>query len=389
MKLKATGSVTLRDFDVAYEPGLTLQLRIGKRIGYIPVGTEVTSLLTDEETRARLGKQDKWLVIRQGPMAGLAAAAWFVGTEPPPVLPVGRSKAGVHINAANTDYHAGLMIGSGMRFACVNVMDTAGQNLVIHAMRQLPHLHCVVYFERVNEHGYLQGASGAEAADKWWSRFGAICWNFKEHWPRLYVQCFNEPPATPEYARYMSEFYARMSNLAPGGLRFAMFSYSVGQPDWKIWPELLPALSIGHDKGWVLDLHEYGGRSAFDDGLMEPGRWGWYTMRYRKVYDDFLRPNGLGNMRLAITESGLDYRYRSDGTAEPGTGPYTVTIGGDGNRYVNEFILPIDNEYRKDEYVLGFAVFLHGAVNPEHWQAYDIEPIKDKFYGYVAQANKE
>lgn len=392
MRIQATGSVTLRSFEEPYEGLLPLALRIGKVAGYVSQGSVIDSLLSDAATRERLGKPDRWLVVRTGSGAvGMAAAAWFKEyADKPPVLPIGPgSKAGVHINKANTDYHAGLMIASGMRFACVNVMDIAGQNLVIHAMRQLPNLRCVVYFERVNEHGYLQAATGAEAADKWWNRFAPVLWNFKEHWHRLYVQCFNEPPPTQDYAAYMNDFYARMAQLAPAGLQFAMYTYSVGNPDWSLWNTLLPSLRIGYEKGWALDLHEYGGRSAFDDGLMLPGLWGWYTMRYRRVYSDYLQPAGLGDMPLVITESGLDYRYAAGGNTEPGTGPYTVVLGGNGRRYVDEVIAPLDAEYKKDRFVKGFAVFLHGAVKPEQWQAYELEPIKDTFYGYVAQANKE
>lgn len=185
----------------------------------------------------------------------------------------------------------------------------------------------------------------------------------------------NDPP-TVEGHRWLAEFYLAAMDIAEAhGYRLALFSYSVGVPEWYEWAAIYEtgvfarALEGGH----VLALHEYNwptmdalwgeplpGHPAYADR-------GVLTGRYRHLYRDFLVPNDEV-VPLLITECGLD--------AALAGAPMEDWQA----RYVAEMVW-YDTRLREDAYVLGAAMFTLGGA--WGWEAYDYEALLPDFYAYI------
>lgn len=208
----------------------------------------------------------------------------------------------------------------------------------------------------------------------------------------------NEPVwGTPDDMAWYAAFeIERMRLLENRGLLAVIGNFSTGNPgDLSLWAPFLPALRLAHSRGHYFGLHEYGGVwmwwmtgryqiNPAEDG----GDEGWTTLRYRKIYRQFLIPDGIGNLPLVITECGLDavhppppgfnsghWRYcaeqwgRWDGSADPidyWRGPEK-----DGEHYYAEQLKWYDAELGKDPYVFGATIFTLGTDNPA-WDGFNI-----------------
>lgn len=126
----------------------------------------------------------------------------------------------------------------------------------------------------------------------------------------------NEPVwSTPDDMRWYAEFeIERMRLLNVRGLKAVVGNFSTGNPDLSLWSSFLPALRVANDLGHYFGLHEYGGvwmwwmtgPYQIDRNVPFVRDEGWTTLRYRKIYRQFLAPAGIGDLRLIITECGLD-----------------------------------------------------------------------------------
>ncbi len=120
-----------------------------------------------------------------------------------------------------------------------------------------------------------------------------------------YWEGYNEPIIqTNELMDWYAQFEAeRVRILAGQGKKAVIGNFSVGNPDLPLWPTFYPAIDAALAHGGILGLHEYGTpmQQHFDFNTGE----GWFAGRYRKLYRQFLIPEGKV-IPLVITECGVD-----------------------------------------------------------------------------------
>jgi len=209
----------------------------------------------------------------------------------------------------------------------------------------------------------------------------------------------HDPQQVARMAWYAAFEAERLRRLADLGLRGVVGNFATGMPDLPLWSAFFPALEAAERFNGYLGLHEYSspwmwwltgvyqpenyeGRSASNEGDT-----GWTTLRYRKVYRDYLAPNGFGQVPLIITECGLDAigeisAGQSDGAwkahkrfwkKHTGYGdpiPYWKRREKDPAEYYAEQLLWYDAELQKDDYVVAAAIFTVGTHSG--WKQYDI-----------------
>lgn len=207
---------------------------------------------------------------------------------------------------------------------------------------------------------------------------------------RQYVdgwEAYNEPVAAnaDEMAR-LAQFEAERTRLlGERGIRSVIGNFGTGQPPMELWPAFLPAVEAAKQYNGWLGLHEYAAPTIYYLSTREnQGRYpgvtpedtGWLTLRYRKVYNEILRPAGL-EIPLVMTELGVDGLVQSrpgppDARgwqefqgfwAENGYG-----LWGPG-AYVEQLVW-YDKAMQQDDYVLGGTIY---ALAPTAgWETYDI-----------------
>jgi len=199
-------------------------------------------------------------------------------------------------------------------------------------------------------------------------------------------EAYNEPQVTDEaQMASLAAFEAeRVRLLAKAGVKSCIGNFGVGQPSLELWPAFYPALEAAKTYGGYLALHEYSapylwfgsGTSQNQPGADE-GDEGWLTLRYRKVYRDYLQPADLA-IPLVITEAGID------GLVGNRPGPQAARGWQDFADYWQEqgavdtsvfgFYLEqlawYDAQLAQDDYVIGAAIFALAA--PQGWPSYEI-----------------
>jgi hypothetical protein len=210
-----------------------------------------------------------------------------------------------------------------------------------------------------------------------------------------YWEGMNEPaPDNPDYWAWFTQFEAtRACAMQAQGLHAAIGAFAVGWPrTFDEMTSFLPALEAAHRCGAILTVHEYNG-PTMDCGVATnapniiPGApalsvpAGIYTLRYRILYEGLLKPRGLGDLPLAITELGADGSSPKDPCQGPGHGwtwkRYQSSwvdqgLGPTGaEAYVN-VLAWYDNEIKKDPYVIGAAIFTAGEFATTAWANFDI-----------------
>jgi hypothetical protein len=211
-----------------------------------------------------------------------------------------------------------------------------------------------------------------------------------------------DDPANVQAMAWYADFEAeRLRLLADQGLRGVVGNFATGNPDLPLWPAFLPAVAAARQHGGTLGLHEYSSpwmwwlTGNFQTGNCDhrpdfagEGDTGFLTLRYRKVYRDFLAPAGLDDVPLLITECGLDsigalcpgytsgpwkdhldFWGRHDGAHDPID--YWRGAERDAERYYAEQLMWYDRELQKDPYVIGATIFTVGATAGQ-WAGFDI-----------------
>ena len=206
--------------------------------------------------------------------------------------------------------------------------------------------------------------------------------------------------------RWFAEFEAERACLMQAhGLHAAVGTFPPGTPEYKHMALFAPALEAAHRCGGIFTLHEgvmpiIGcGVSATDPEVRIPGApdfpgvaVGYMTARYRYWYEGYLKPRGLGNLPLVISE--LAVGGFVDGS--PCNGP-----GGDDWKsyrrwWVQQGVAPTgeaaylkvlawyDQLMREDPYVLGATIFTAGAVNPDlGWLDFDVHEVLPLLTDYL------
>jgi hypothetical protein len=198
-------------------------------------------------------------------------------------------------------------------------------------------------------------------------------------------ESLNEP--TPTDAEQMATLAAfetqRTVLLASAGVRSCVGNFSTGQPPLELWPAFYPALRAVREHNGYLGLHEYSAPYlwfAAGSHQLDPrgdeGDEGWLTLRYRKVYRNYLQPVGL-DVPLVITEAGVDGQVANrPGPAGRGwrdfqdfwrsEGRVSTTPGG----FYAEQLAWYDTELIRDDYVYGAAIFT--LAGPRGWESYEV-----------------
>jgi hypothetical protein len=200
-------------------------------------------------------------------------------------------------------------------------------------------------------------------------------------------ESYNEPIAgNLDEFRKLAEFEAERTRLlGERGLRSVVGNFGTGGPPLEWWEGFFPALqAVKEHNGW-LGLHEYSAPTIYysstraDQGRypgVSPSDTGWLTLRYRKVYNDILRPAGLA-VPLIMTELGVDglvtnrpgppdalgWQDFQQYWAENGYG-----LWGPG-AYIEQLVW-YDEAMRQDDYVIGGCIFV--MASSDGWQSYDI-----------------
>ncbi len=197
-------------------------------------------------------------------------------------------------------------------------------------------------------------------------------------------EAYNEPIATDadQMARLARFEVARTQLLAAAGVRSVIGNFGTGQPDLALWPSFRPAIeaAIAH-KGY-LGLHEYSAPTLQYGSPQDPLGWGtdpaqegWLTLRYRKVYRQYLEPNNLV-LPLLLTEIGLDglvvNRPGPAGEGWQDFGAYwdSLGMGKDAPGNYMEQLAWYDACLQQDSYVLGGAIYV--AAASQGWLSYEI-----------------
>ena len=195
---------------------------------------------------------------------------------------------------------------------------------------------------------------------------------------------FNEPvPGDVDQMAKLADVEAeRVRLLAERGLRAVVGNFGTGQPPMEWWPAFRPALEATQAHNGYLGLHEYSAPTIWYntsrtplDFATSPADEGWLTLRYRKVYRQFLIPWGL-RLPLLLTECGID------GTVTERPGPpgggwkdfarywEDLGMGPDAAGNYIEQLAWYDGQLQQDEYVHGASIFAMTASR--EWESYEI-----------------
>jgi hypothetical protein len=257
------------------------------------------------------------------------------------------------------------------------------------------------------------GLSPEQAVQKFIYSYGGVQIHTYQSNPAIkYWEGQNEPVWTDlDGIKWYADFeIARMQEMAKLGLQCVIGNFSTGTPPMELWPGFMDALQAAKQYGAVLGLHEYSrpwiwwmtGRYQMQDencvNPQDPSRlWGWTTLRYRQVYDTIMKPAGLGDVPLVITEFGIDglvnpgpdaaphatwrgqssyWKQHKDDTqfdyaAQKYPIPEGVTWRDIPAQFYVEQLKWYDREMQKDPFVIGATIFTFGNYGGS-WVAFDV-----------------
>jgi hypothetical protein len=218
-----------------------------------------------------------------------------------------------------------------------------------------------------------------------------------KYWEGHNEPVWNDEDGMSWYAQFEVE---RMQSMADLGLKCVIGNFATGTPPLHLWPAFLPALQVARQYKAILGLHEYScpwmwwmtGEYQIDPGADE-GNEGWVTLRYRKVYRQYLIPNGLGDVPLVITECGIDPLVNPKPPGcEGGTwkqlGDYWEEHNGETDKadYYFHQLVWYDEELQKDDHVIGATAFTWGNFG-KPWADFDVAgtDVATKLIAYTKQ----
>ena len=214
-----------------------------------------------------------------------------------------------------------------------------------------------------------------------------------KYWEGHNEPVWNTAAGMAWYAQFEIE---RMRLMAKLGLKCVIGNFSTGAPDLPLWQAFLPACREALQYEAILGVHEYScpwmwwmtGNYQVNPEEDE-GDEGWGTLRYRKVYRQWLIPNHVGTLPLVITEAGIDPLV--------GPNPYEKgtwkQLGDFWREHDNEHdpadyyfrqLVWYDQELQKDDYVIGATIFTWGSFGPP-WQHFDVAgtAVGEKLIAYA------
>ncbi|MBL8093756.1 MAG: hypothetical protein JNL73_06270, partial [Anaerolineales bacterium] len=264
--------------------------------------------------------------------------------------------------------------------------------------------------EENQESLYSQGLSPEAAAEAYVQRHLA---EYQSNAGIDYWEGWNEvgygaegPEKLAWYGRFEA---ARACLMQQHGYRAAVGGFATGWPTaYADLTGFMPALEAAARCGGIWHLHEYN-RPYLSCGVSPAGTAGIIpgapavnvsagplTLRYRLWYEGYLKPRGLGNLKLVISELGMDAVQVPAGCPDPGGGgPAWKDLEGfwvanqraaDGvQAYLNELTW-YDQQIRQDNYVIGATIFTVGYPDggPDGWGPFDIHNLLVPLANYLA-----
>lgn len=291
---------------------------------------------------------------------------------PPPLSEPSRSKLGLHVQWNNSPDIMEFV--RRMLPAVIKALDDLG--FVAEVKEVSPH---TIVVARLTHPQPMEGDPEAMAR----AFVAANLPTYLQHPAVDYWEGYNEPDVKGRMAWYARFEAERVRAMAEHGLRAAIGGFSAGVPEWEEFEAFLPAIRAAKEHGGILTLHEYDAPvmdRAMGAGLPghpnHPDR-GALALRYRWWYEEFLIPRDLV-IPLVISEAGVD------GLVGNRPGPpdaqgwrdfrgYWAEIGL-GSDPLEAYLRQLDwydRELQKDDYVIGWALFTVGAMNPD-WESYDV-----------------
>jgi hypothetical protein len=231
-----------------------------------------------------------------------------------------------------------------------------------------------------------------------------------QHNPAIkYWEGHNEPVWVDRegVAWYAQMEIERMKMMDDAGLKCVIGNFATGTPPFEIFEPFVEACRYARDHGHMLGLHEYStpfiwwmtGRYQLDPTencrTSDDRLAGWTTLRYRQFYDRFLKPAGLADLPLVITEAGLDPMvgpapdHWPNGTFKALAGWWSKGPRVWGVPLPNDFVPPggwhirqrdrfyfeqlwwYEQHLRQDPFVVGATIFTVGSFG-EPWSGFDV-----------------
>lgn len=254
---------------------------------------------------------------------------------------------------------------------------------------------------------YLGGDTPQGTAIRWMNDMRSVLKECRG----AYWESFNEFSNWGLLRQY-GEFEAERQRLMfEEGFRACIGNFATGTPEiapgGDVWPMFHPALAAAHKYRSILGLHEYGGLFLdmwYGDGTYntfpETRQEGWLFGRYRKVWRQHIAANGWTDIRIVLTEAGLDNAATSVVAPIAGkpVGPFRQCFSiwrekfnrPDGDQFYFEQLQWADRQMQRDPYVIGATIFCHGTIDEEVWPEFDVEgPVADLLYAHIAASHAD
>ncbi len=191
------------------------------------------------------------------------------------------------------------------------------------------------------------------------------------------------------YAKFEA---ARACQMKALGLRAAVGGFATDALNDEVMEWFLPALEAAYKCEGLLTLHAYNAPTlacSNSIGLAEAP-----TLRYRRWYENYLQPAGLGDVPLIISELGIrgpTTHCGDPGNLTQGWKSYTgwwvnQGLGADGLQAYLNMLRWYDSEIRVDTYVIGAAIFTAGASGVNlSWQSFDVHDLINPLTHYAVK----
>ena len=210
-----------------------------------------------------------------------------------------------------------------------------------------------------------------------------------------YWEGWNEfvPGTQARWQWYAAFEAARACDMQALGLHAAIGGFAAGTPEYNEMAYFVPALEAAHRCGAIFTLHEgvsplpgcgvFINQTALIPGApLFPGiNMGYLMLRYRFWYEGYLRPLGLADLPLVISEvavggivpgqpcngpGGASWKDFSDFWIQNGVGP-------NGPQAWTNLLAWYDSELRVDPYVIGTTIFTAGGI--PGWDGTDLHDV--------------
>lgn len=334
-------------------------------------------------------------------------------SEPPPVPPApdwppGRteltgSKLGVHVTFNNDPY-----IMEFVRRVRPRVMKAVGDLGWLSDVKQVsPNTVTIGRLMPQNE-DWVMNIDPTVAAEQYIDeQLGTYLLNpgvdFWEGWNEF------EPVDLTRMDWYAKFEARRVCYLQEKGLRGAVGGFSTGVPEYEEMKVFAYALEAAHRCGGIFTLHEYSspflscgtvtGRENIIPGAphLDGPLFGALALRYRFWYEGILKPMGIGDVPLVISELGVAAGPPNGACGDPGgngapgwTGYQDWWVkngfGSNGEEAYVNILAWYDQEMRKDSYVIGATIFNAGGQDAANtWHSFDLHNVFVPLAKYAVQ----